>query len=144
NRLADTYKRPVLLPRFDENTGMYSGSARGYEKGVIKDFRQYLDETDKFIYVQAHDNAFGFSADGANLIEVNEQINEDLKNVEIDVGSYDVDFVLKASQVQKSFISELDAHKDVWGRGVEEPLIYIKDIEVSKSNVRLIGKNKST
>src|SRR5699024_7461922 len=134
---------PVLLPKFDKD-GTLSGSARGFENGFIKDFRQYLLDTEKFTYVRGHANAFGIKIEPEKLIEVNEYINEDLKDVEIDVGSHDVDFVLKASQLKKDLISELDELEDIWGRGVEEPLILIKDISVSKSSVQLIGKNKNT
>lgn len=144
NRLIDRYKRPVLLPRFNEETNTYDGSARNLDNGHIKDLRQYLLDTGKFEYARGHSSAFGFSIFGENLIEVNNQINEDLKNIESHTGSYDVDFVLSDRQVKKSLVEELDSYKDVWGRAVEEPLIVVEDIIVSKSSVQLLGKNKNT
>lgn len=59
NKLADSYKRPVLLARKDEEEGMLSGSIRGYDKGEIKDFKELLLSTGQFEYVEGHPNAAG-------------------------------------------------------------------------------------
>lgn len=144
NKLMDKYKRPVLLLRYNNETDTLSGSARGYHKGVIKDFRQYLLNTQMFDYVEGHANAFGVSINRERLIEVNDYINEDLKDVDIGESVYEVDFVIPAKQIGSNFIKEIDNHKDLWGHGIEEPLIVVEQIEVEKRNINLLGRNKDT
>lgn len=146
NRLLNDkrVKRPVLLLRYDEEADMLNGSARGYDSGYIKDFKQFLSDSGYFEYNLGHANAFGTGVKKEKLIEFNEKINEDMKDIEIGSTSYEVDFILTPKQIKKSLIEELDSYKDLWGRGVAEPLIAIQTILVDKQNVQLLGKNKNT
>jgi single-stranded-DNA-specific exonuclease len=144
NSLAKEYKRPVLLLRYDEETDTLGGSGRGYEKGTIKDLRQFLQNTQQFIFVEGHANAHGVSIEAEKLIKANEMINEQLKDVEIDIDIHDVDFIIPAKQFKDSFVKELSKYKDIWGFKVEEPLIAIKDIEVNKDDVYINGSKKNT
>jgi single-stranded-DNA-specific exonuclease len=144
NSLAKQYKRPVLLLRFNEETGELNGSGRGYDKGGIKDLKQFLKDTDKFNYVEGHKSAHGVGIEAEKLIEVNEIINEQLKDVDIDVNLHDVDFIIPAKQLTSSFVKELHKHRDLWGFKVEEPIIAIKDIELNKDEIQLMGSKKNT
>src|SRR5699024_2843040 len=60
NRLLNSkdVKRPVLLLRYNEKDGKLRGSGRGYDKGYIKDFRQFLEDSGYFDYAQGHASAF--------------------------------------------------------------------------------------
>ncbi|MED4883107.1 hypothetical protein [Bacillus smithii] len=144
NALAKSKKRPVLLVRYDEEEGVMRGSARGYDKGAIKDFKAFLNNTDKFNYCEGHANAFGVSIQVEKLIEANELINELLRDVEIDIDVYEVDFIIPANQLSKSFINEIYQYLHLWGYKVEEPLIAIKEIEINSEQIRLIGSKKNT
>jgi single-stranded-DNA-specific exonuclease len=144
NSLAKEYKRPVLLLRYDEESDTLGGSGRGYEKGVIKDLRQFLQDTEQFIFVEGHANAHGVSIEAEKLIKANEMINDQLKDVEIDIDIHDVDFIIPANQFKESFVKELTKHRDIWGYKVEEPLIAIKDIEVNKDDIYINGSKKNT
>jgi single-stranded-DNA-specific exonuclease len=144
NSLIKKYKRPALLLRYDESSNTFSGSGRGYEKGAIKDLRHFLRDTGKFIFVEGHGNANGVSIEADKLVEVNDLINEQLKDVQIDIDIYEVDFIVPAKQFKDSFIKELSKHRDIWGFKVEEPLIAIKDIEVNKDEIYINGSKKNT
>lgn len=144
NALAKSKRRPVLLVRYDEEEGVMRGSARGYDKGVIKDFKAFLNNTDKFNYCEGHANAFGVSIQVEKLIEANELINELLRDVEIDIDVYEVDFIIPANQLSKSFINEIYQYLHLWGYKVEEPLIAIKEIEINSDQIHLIGSKKNT
>jgi single-stranded-DNA-specific exonuclease len=144
NQIISKYKRPVLLIRQKEDSDIFGGSARGYEKGVIKDLKQFLTDTNKFIFCEGHANAHGFEIEAEKIIELNNLINEQLKDVQIDVDIHDVDFIIPANQLKGQFIREVDKHKNLWGINVEEPVIAFKDIEVNKDEVYLAGKNKNT
>lgn len=144
NSLAKAYKRPVLLLRYNEEEGVLNGSGRGYEKGVIKDLKEFLSETNKFIFVEGHGNAHGVSIEAEKLIEVNDLINEQLKEVDIDVDIHDVDFIIPAKQLSEKFIKELNKHRDLWGYKVEEPMVAFKDIELNNDEVFINGAKKTT
>jgi single-stranded-DNA-specific exonuclease len=143
NKCAEKYKRPAMLLRFDDD-GFLTGSIRGYEKGHIKDFKSLLKETGKFVFVEGHANAAGFKISPQNIIEVNELINEQMKDVEVDIDLYKVDFMIQAKQLKKQLINEIGKHKDLWGQHVDEPLVVIKGIEVNKDEIYLNGKTSKT
>jgi single-stranded-DNA-specific exonuclease len=144
NKCAEKYKRPAMLLRFSDDGEFLTGSIRGYEKGYVKDFKSLLQKTGKFVFVEGHANAAGFKISPKNIVEVNDMINEQMKEVEVNIDLYEVDFILQAKQLKKQFIVEIDKHMDLWGQNVDEPLIAIKDIEVNKDEVYLNGKTSKS
>lgn len=145
NQLAKLYKRPVLLVREKEDEeGVFGGSARGYDRGYIKNLKEFLANTGKFEMCEGHANAHGIEIKAENLIEVNKLINEQLKDVEIDTDTYEVDFVIPSNQLNEKFIKEIYKLRDLWGFKVEEPSIVITDMKVNKDEINLIGKKKNT
>lgn len=143
NILQNKYKRPVLLLKHNVVDNMMSGSARGYEKGTIKDFKQYLNNTQMFEFAEGHSNAFGAGIYLDNLIKVVDYINEDLADIEIDESIYEVDFVIPSSSMRFDIIFELDKAMDVWGKDIEEPMLAIEKLEVERRNIKVIGKNEN-
>jgi single-stranded-DNA-specific exonuclease len=144
NKCAEKYKRPAMLLRFSEDEEFLTGSIRGYEKGYVKDFKTLLQKTGRFVFVEGHANAAGFKITPQNIVEVNEMINEQMKDIEVDIDLYEVDFIVSAKQLKKQFITEIDKHKDLWGQNVDEPLIAVKDIEVNKDEIYLNGKTSKS
>jgi single-stranded-DNA-specific exonuclease len=67
-----------------------------------------------------------------------------MKDIEVDIDLYEVDFVLPAKQLKKNFVTEIDKHKDLWGQNVDEPLIAIKGIEVNSNEIYLNGKTSKS
>ncbi len=144
NQISRKYKRPVLMVRQKGDSNILGGSARGYEKGVIKDLKQFLTDTGKFIFCEGHPNAHGLEIEAEKLVEVNQLINEQLKDVDINMDIHEVDFVIPAKQLNDSIIKSLHELRDTWGQYVEEPKIAIKDIEVNKDEVYINGSKKNT
>jgi single-stranded-DNA-specific exonuclease len=142
NKVAQQYKRPVLLLRLRED--VLGGSARGYDKGFIKDFKHYLTNTGNFIFCEGHSNAFGVEITPEKLIEVNNLINEELKDIEIDIDIYMVDFIIPSKQLKERLVKDLSKYKYIWGQNIEEPSIAIKDIEVNKDEIYLNGKTSKS
>lgn len=143
NKLAEEHKRPAMLLRYNEDD-TYTGSIRGYEKGFVKDFKALLLETGEFIFVEGHPNAAGFKIKPEKVVGVNSQLNEKLKDVEVDSDLYMVDFVLKAKHVTSTLIKEINKYAGLWGQNVDEPLLAIKDVEVNRDEVYLNGKTSKT
>lgn len=139
NQLAAEYKRPVLLARELEDRTL-GGSGRGYDKGAVKNFKQLLEETGKFEFVEGHAEAFGFSITPENLIQVNDILNHKLKDIVINQNEYEVDFEIAADNLTERFIKLINSYQDYWGYKVEEPLLAITDIEINKEDISHIGK----
>ncbi|MED4817617.1 single-stranded-DNA-specific exonuclease RecJ [Bacillus atrophaeus] len=146
NQLADQYKKPVLLARNDPDLGkgILSGSIRGYDKGVIKDFKNELLETEMFEFVEGHPNAAGFAIKRENLILVNEMLNHKFKDMDTVEDVQGVDFEITAEQLRKEFVLQLDSYKDYWGYKVEEPFIAITDLKIDSDQIEHLGKKNKT
>ncbi|ATO28939.1 single-stranded-DNA-specific exonuclease RecJ [Bacillus atrophaeus] len=146
NQLAEQYKRPALLARNDPELGkgILSGSIRGYDKGVIKDFKKVLIETGLFEFVKGHPNAAGFAIKRDNLILVNEMLNHKFKDMDTWEDVQTVDFEIPAKQLRKEFVIQLNSYKDYWGYKVEEPLIAITDLEIDADQIEHLGKKNKT
>jgi single-stranded-DNA-specific exonuclease len=143
NKLADQYKRPTLLLR-DEEDGVLTGSARGYDRGGVKNLKDFLNNTGKFIYCEGHQSAHGVSIEVNKLVEVNELINKQLEDVKIDMDVYEVDFIVSGKHLTESMIKEIVNLSGLWGHRVEEPLLAFKEIKVNTDDLVLLGDNKST
>jgi single-stranded-DNA-specific exonuclease len=139
-KLANEYKRPTLVGK-PLNGEYVTGSIRGYEKGVVKDFKQVLQDTGKFEFVEGHAQAAGFQIKQENIPLVVEQLNEKYKNITIDASEYDVDFVVPSFDFNFSLIKEIYKYHSFWGHGTEEPLLVVKGLELTRSDIELVGKN---
>ena len=142
-QLAEKYKRPVILLRYNEKKNHFGGSARGYDKGVIKDVKQFLLDSKKFLYALGHPNACGIGITFNNIIEVNDLFNKQLKDVVFE-DIYDVDFVLPVSGINKDFVLSINKYGDIWGGGIDEPLIAFTGMIIITDDVAILGKEKNT
>lgn len=145
NKLIDKYKKPVVLLRqYEDNEELFGGSARGYEKSEIKNFRQFLLDTGMFNFCEGHDNAFGYEINKSKIVKVNEYINEILKDVEMGSDVYEVDFIIPAAKLSPSLIKDLNKMRDLWGFRVQEPLLVIEDIPLTQKDIKYPDKEKGT
>jgi single-stranded-DNA-specific exonuclease len=142
-QLAEKYKRPVILLRYNSEKNHYGGSARGYDKGVIKDVKQFLLDSKKFLYALGHPNACGIGITFENVIQANQLFNQQLKDVVFE-DVYEVDFILPSSGINKDFVLNINKYGDIWGGGIEEPLIAFTGMTVIVDDISLIGKDKNT
>lgn len=143
-KIVEKYKKPVLLFSLNEDRTKATGSARGYDKGNLQDLRGFLMDTGKFIFCEGHAMAHGFGLKVENLIEVNNIINSTLDDTYGEEFVVKVDFIFKPNKLDKKLIKEINKYKEHWGKGVEEPLFAVENIEVNTSDIELIGKNKNT
>ena len=142
--LSQKYKRPTIVARLNDE-GMVRGSIRGLSNSELTSFKDYLDSTGLFEYVQGHDNAAGCSIRNEDLSRLHEMANEDLAKYDLGEDYYEVNFERQAYSADlPDLITELAKFKDVWSQRNDEPLIYIKDLHFSRADVQIMGKNKDT
>ena len=142
--LSQKYKRPTIVARLNDE-GMVRGSIRGLSNSELTSFKDYLDSTGLFEYVQGHDNAAGCSIRNEDLSRLHEMANKDLAKYDLGEDYYEVNFERQAYSADlPDLITELAGFKGVWSQRNDEPLIYIKDLHFSRADVQIMGKNKDT
>lgn len=142
--LSQKYKKPTIVARLN-NEGMVRGSIRGLSNSALGSFKDYLDSTGLFEYVQGHDNAAGASIANIDIPRLHEKANEQLRQYSLGDDYYEVDFERQAySKDLCTLIEDLAYYKDIWSQGCTEPLVYIKDLHVQKSEIQVLGRNADT
>lgn len=143
-KLAARFKRPTIVARLN-NEGYNKGSLRGLNQSELTDFKSFLLDTGLFEFVQGHPNAAGLSIKDSNLRQLHEYANEALKDIDFGETYYDVNFERNASDADLNvLITNLTSYEEIYGQGNPEPLLYIRNIRITPSNVQVMGKKKDT
>lgn len=145
NKLSSEYQRPALiLHRYIHDLEVYwEGSARGYDKSLLKDFRQFVLDSGLVEYAQGHENAFGIGIKDENMTAFIEYCNENLTMLDGTI-KYNVDFIWDAKALNPTDIINIANYKYLWGQKVEEPKIAIENIKLTDETINFIGKNGKT
>lgn len=143
NKLMAEYQRPVaLLVEVDEDgKKAWSGSARGYEKSKLNDFRGFCRDSGLIYLAEGHPNAFGFGILDENFDAFVEYADTTLKDIEFSP-SYKVDFIHSANDIRPKEILELGNMKNLWGQNVDEPLIAVEHLSITKDMITLMSRDR--
>ena len=143
-KLAAKYQKPTIVARLNDE-GEIKGSSRGLNESELTSFKNFMDESGYFTFTAGHDNACGIGILDKNLSAFHDYANEKLADVDFGESWYEVNFErIAADQDIQDLISDISSHEDLWGQGNPEPLIHIKDINVTKNDIRIMGKNSDT
>lgn len=125
NKIMAKYQRPVLMltKHFiqtdaidpDENMHydiVYQGSARGYSKSGIENFKDICQETGLVDYAEGHQNAFGIGIKQDNIKEFIRLTDIALANMESEPLYY-VDYIFKGVDVKPETILEIAGLSDI-------------------------------
>ena len=164
NQLASKYARPTLVLRrievpnkvveVDENynlidmvdngtTVVYEGSGRNYGKSRLENFRQFCNDTGLVMYAEGHASAFGIGIREENLQDFINKTNELLKDFDT-TPCYFVDLEVTADQLNDNEVFAIGSNSDIWGQGLEEPLIAITNIRLTADDIHYMGEKKNT
>ena len=146
-KIAEKYNKPCLLLRRqkarEDGSLYYGGSCRNFDNSPIESLKDFLDSIGTFEFVQGHDNAAGISIPRENVAKSIELCNERLSNVDFQK-CFNVDFDINASDLSVGFIKAIDEMKDIFGQGIKEPLVNIKNIPIWSENFFIMGKNSNS
>ena len=146
-KIAEKYNRPCLLLRRqkarEDGSLYYGGSCRNFDNSPIESLKDFLDSTGTFEFVQGHDNAAGISIPRENVAKSIEMCNERLSDIDFQK-CFNVDFDINASDLSVGFIKAIDEMKDIFGQGIKEPLVHIKNIPIWSDNFFVMGKNSNS
>ena len=146
NQLASKYARPTLVLRRienDDNIITYEGSGRNYGKSRLEDFRQFCIDTGLVMYAEGHASAFGIGITEDELPRFIEKTNELLKDFDT-TPCYYVDLEVSADQLTDNEVFAIGSNSDIWGQGLEEPLIAITNIRLTADDIHYMGEKKNT
>ena len=140
--LASYYQRPALVVHYNKENDTWSGSARGFGS-AIPDLKKFFEDSNLFNYAAGHAQAHGVEFDNNNLQNIREYCNQHLANINYTTDNiYYVDCECNYDDVYLiTIISQIDKYKGVWGHGVEEPLICVKNIPIENKDILVMGNN---
>ena len=153
NKLSAKYQRPccVLFKNIRDNIVYYSGSARGYEKSGISNFRKICSEIPCVEYAQGHGNAFGLSIKdialnreeeiaGESIYQFIDATNKAFENAS-DEPKYFVDYILDEQELRlPDIITTIASMNDFWGKDFERAYILVR-FKVTPSNFHIMKSN---
>ena len=141
NKFMAKYQRPCCL--LTKGLDSYAGSARGCSLAGIDDFKQICLDTNDIEYAVGHPNAFGLSIP---LNKVNDFINKTdniLKDMQ-DEAIYYVDYIFEGQDCNPQIILDIANMSEYWGMGMDEPLVAINKLKVTKDMVNIYRKTTNT
>ena len=143
-QLSAKFKKPTIVARInDEN--YVKGSARGLNESALESFKDFLDSTNLFEYTAGHDNAFGISIYNENLDKLHSLANEHLKDIDFGENVYNVNFSrIAADKDIAAIANDLYDYRHLWGQNIDEPMLYVSDINLTKDDIQIIGRNNDT
>ena len=157
NQFLAKYQRPccILTKVTDEDYVSYQGSARGYDKSGITNFKDICAAAPSTIYAEGHQGAFGFGIEcgyleeeygaevyGEGILQFIDYTDEVLKDMESEP-IYEVDYIFEGKEVNPQIILDIAKLSHLWGTDMDEPFIAIKGLKVTKDMVTLMSPDKT-
>lgn len=143
NQLMAKYQKPVLLLRqgeTDEKQIIWEGSARGLSQSSFDDFKTYINNTNLFSLAQGHANAFGSAILDNHIEEFISLSNNELAGFDFNP-CYKIDCIFEGKNFNAEDILSIGNLSSIWGQGVEEPLVFIKNLPITKDKITLMKGN---
>lgn len=139
NKIKEKYKRPtIILKNYTDK--LFGGSARGYEKGKINNFNEFLTNMNIFDKCKGHPNAFGIVLDKEKVQDVIDKCNELVKLSDL-VTIHEVDYEIDASELNNRMVESVAKAYHIWGNTVTEPTFAITNININTKQISAYGDN---
>lgn len=163
NKFMAKYQRPCCIltkvtEKIDSNTTKvsYQGSARGYDKSGITNFKDICAAAPGVMFAEGHQGAFGLGIEcgyleeengaevyGDSIIQFLEYTDEVLKDMDSEP-TYLVDFIYNGENVPPQDILDVAHMDDFWGKDFDEPYIVIENLKITKDMFVVYKKKTNT
>ena len=141
NKISAKYQRPsCMLTKVGD---VYQGSARGYEMSGVTNFKDICDNTGCVNWTAGHQNAFGVSINVDKIDEFLEKTDAALANMTSEPVYY-VDYIYNGADVNPQDILAISDLSNLWGKDLDEAMVAVKDIKISKDLVTVYRKTSNT
>ena len=140
--LATAFQRPALVVHYNEEKDEWSGSARNFGSAIL-DLKEFLSDSNLLTLAAGHAGAFGISFLNKDLDNLRNYFNSKLAAINYTEDNvYEVDLETTIDDPWLiPIIAQIDKNKGIWGKGVEEPLLYIKNISLYHKDIITMGTN---
>lgn len=143
NKLMSRYQRPCcMLTKTVDKEGRisYQGSARGCDKVGVTEFKDICAATQVCDYTVGHQGAFGLGIPADSINEFISNTDTQLANMP-DEPTYYVDYIWNADEADEQAILDIAEMDKYWGKDIEESLIAVKDVKVTKDMITMMASN---
>lgn len=141
NKIMAKYQRPCAILTLSSKG--YAGSARGYTKSGIMNFKDICEKSPYSVYAIGHQNAFGLCI----LENYKTQFLEYLDKILADVGTepiYNCDVIYNDENIEGDDFIAIADMKSLWGQDMDEPYICLENITINEKNVNVYKKKDIT
>ena len=143
-KLAAKFKKPTIVARLNDE-GYIRGSARAVSNSPLPNLKSFFTNSGFFEYAMGHEGAHGISISNKKLSDFHDWANKELADVNFGEGVYDVNFSRAAADKDiEDIIFDLAKYENTWGQNNPEALLYIHDLNVTRNDYQIIGKDKTT
>lgn len=139
-KIANEYQKPTLIlnETYDDNNKLiWAGSGRIFSQSNFNTFKEFLESSNLFIFAQGHQGAFGCAIEDSNIQSFIEYSNQALASFDFSPKYY-IDLEYSAKYLTADDIFSIANFDGLWGQGIEEPFILIKDVVLTKDNIQLL------
>ena len=144
NKIQAKYQHPTLVLRrswsSEDNQYHFIGSARNYSHCPVENMKTICQSSGAMDFAAGHEGAFGAGIAESNIPDFIDATNKLYDGIDFSP-VYWVDFIWTPDNVNGDAILEIAA-LDIYGQGMPESQVVLKDIPLSESNVSLIGLAK--
>ena len=143
-KLAAKFKKPTIVARLNDE-GFVRGSARAVSNSPLPNLKSFFVDSGYFEYAMGHEGAHGISIANKKLSDFHAWANKELEDVDFGEGVYDVNFVRAAAEKDiEELVFDLGRYEDTWGQKNPEALIYVHDLNLTRNDWQVMGKNQDT
>ena len=130
----------------------YQGSARGYDKSGITNFKDICAAAPGVMYAEGHQSAFGLGIEcgyledkvygiyGESVYQFIEYTNEVLKDM-VSEPMYYVDYIFTSDEMDINAVIEIADMGSIWSSSVDEPLIAVQNLKITKEMLNFYKEN---
>lgn len=144
NKVMGEYQKPVCLvsPTTHNGNPAWSGSLRCPNTPELPNFRLFCERSGFVYLASGHPYAAGFGIEDSHVDDFIAYADAKLKDIKFSP-SYKVDFVYRAREDFANTILDLGCYEDLWGQEVNQPLIAVENIAVTKDMLTLMSRDKN-
>lgn len=142
-KISEYFNKPCILLSKSDEDGIYGGSARNIDHSPIDSFKDIVNQAITFDFAKGHANAFGVRLQVSNLDKAVSELNSLLQSVEYDA-TYYVDYILDIKNITIQLILSLAQFENIIAQGIDEPMIAIENIVLTRDDFQIIGKKEDT
>ena len=164
NKLMAKYQRPccvltevtekeILDDGCTKTKVSYQGSARGYDKSGISNFKDICAAAPGVMYAEGHQSAFGLGIEcgyleeqfggevlGESLYQFIDYTNKVLKDM-VSEPMYYVDYIFTSDEMDTNAVIEIADMGSIWSSSVDEPLIAVQNLKITKGMLNFYKEN---